>query len=188
MKKCHSSLVCTIILASLIAFGFGCDTGGSDDDISGTTTVEGTIQSFTTDELAQYMRTPEKNMLVRTLQALCSAFIPDASAATVSPGVHLSVADTDLSTTTDENGFFIISGVPQGNQRLLCEYKGEYAVINFYCPSNSTICLNNVDCEGGGQQQLNLSKDFQQNGGVCTVDGVRVYQQGGSGGNYRAGR
>ena len=187
MKKQHLILIFTLALTSLIVLGIGCDSGDDGDDVSGTTTVEGTIQSFTIDGVAQYLRTPKKNILAQSLHALYDVFIPNASAQTEAQDVQVSVANTDLSTTTDENGFFIISGIPQGNQRLLCDYQGQRAEIDFYCPSNSTIYLNNVECQGGGHQQLNLSQDFQQNGGVCTVDGVQVYQQGGSGGQYHSG-
>ena len=188
MKMIRLPILLTAILLTLLIAGTGCDSGGGGDDSTGTTTIEGSIQSFTTDGLAQYISTPKASFPVRCFQSLKSMLVPDAAAATGTPGVNVSVANTDLSTQTDENGFFIISGVPQGNQQLLCEYQGQYAQLDCYCPSNSTIRLNNVVCQGGGRQQLNLSQDFQQNGGVCTVDGVTIYRQGGSGGRYRGGR
>ena len=114
MKMIRLPFVLTAILLTLLIVGTGCDSGGGGDDSTGTTTIEGSIQSFSTDGLAQYISTPKASFLVRCFQTLKNMVVPDAVAATGTPGVNVSVANTDLSTQTDENGFFYYFRRPAG--------------------------------------------------------------------------
>lgn len=182
--------LCTgIAVITLALFVLGCESD-SDDSPSGTTTIEGTIDTFTvTGTASQYNSLPveRENILSLLAKALGDMLVPNVYAdAQYRQGVRIHVDGTGLSTETDQNGYFVLAGVPEGEQTLYCEYAGERAELGLYCPSNSTIRLNNVLCEGGGYQQVNLSEDFKLNGGVCSVDGIQARQGGaGYGGRFR---
>lgn len=63
--------------------------------------------------------------------------------------VDVSVAETDLGSTTADDGFFIVSGVPPGNRQMVFARGGARGTLGLNVPPKSTIDLQNVRVRDG---------------------------------------
>ena len=59
-------------------------------------------------------------------------------------GVQVSVAGTDLATTTTDDGMFVLSGVPPGSQTVIFERDNQSASLRTDVPERGTVELEDV--------------------------------------------
>jgi hypothetical protein len=62
----------------------------------------------------------------------------------VREGIQVRVMETDLSTTTADDGLFVISGVPAGPRTLRFEYRGEAAPYRLDVPEQAELVMNRI--------------------------------------------
>ncbi|GEM_PF-5120212 len=85
-----------------------------------------------------------------TIRGTVIEFDPQATNDTASltiEGVLVEIAGTDLAATTDENGFFIISGVPPGDHEVIFTFNGESAIWPQSVPANATVEMQNIQID-----------------------------------------
>lgn len=126
-----------VLLALLVA---SCNDGG--DGPSGNSTVTGSVRTFSTGS-ALYLPEARANAVVRLVRGLGDLLVPAAKAHV--QGVQVTIEGTDLSTSTAEDGTFIISGVPAGTQTIVFDFEQITATLTIVIPTNAVIHLNNVD-------------------------------------------
>lgn len=63
--------------------------------------------------------------------------------------VEVSVAGTDLASTTADDGFFVLSGVPPGDQSVVFARGGTDGRLNVAVPPDSVVELQNVRVRDG---------------------------------------
>lgn len=110
-----------VVLVMLGAYG--CDSDGGGDDPSGRSTITGTVVEF-----------------------------PDVPVAggVGEAGVQVGVAGTELETTTDAQGFFILSGVPGGVQQVVFSRGGFGRSTDADVPEHGTVVMNGVRVDDRG--------------------------------------
>jgi hypothetical protein len=102
----------------------GCDSGdGSSPE--GTSTVQGNVASYSIDGVA---------------------YVPGEETAVGGVGVHM--MGTDLSTTTDDNGYFIMSGVPAGLHQMQFMFNGQISTIDVNVPDDGIVTMQDIRCYG----------------------------------------
>lgn len=131
--------------AHILVLSSGCEGGGGDGP-DGSSTVQGTVDSFSSNG-AFYMPTEPGGPLEQLARHILNVIVPQAHAAV--RGVTVSVQGTGLSGTTDDTGFFIISGVPPGAQVLEYTLNGQTERLNVNVPDNGIVTLNNITIGGG---------------------------------------
>jgi hypothetical protein len=85
-----------------------------------------------------------------TIRGTVIEFDPQATNDTATltiEGVLVEIAGTDLAATTDENGFFIISGVPPGDHEVIFTFNGESAIWPQSVPANATVEMQNIQID-----------------------------------------
>lgn len=114
----------------------GCEGSGSGS--AGNSTVQGNVKNFSSStDLAQAYR---MNMKANT-----SASMAEATPA----GVTVALEGTDLVATTDDDGQFVITGVPAGSYVLVLTYNGVSASYSITVPDNATIKLDDIQVING---------------------------------------
>lgn len=144
----NSILMSVFVLAlsaHILVLSSGCEGGGGDGP-DGSSTVQGTVDSFSSSG-AFYMPTEPGGPLEQLARHILNVIVPQAHAAV--RGVTVSVQGTGLSGTTDDTGFFIISGVPPGAQVLEYTLNGQTERLNVNVPDNGIVTLNNITIGGG---------------------------------------
>ena len=153
------------LLAVLLAVPLmGCDSGGGGDGASGSSTIQGNVDSVAGGS-AVYR--PERQEGWRAMfSQLTDLLLPRAWAAV--EGVTIRVAGTELVATTADDGSFIISGVPAGNQTLIFSYGSTTSSLDVNVPANATIKLRDLDVASGsvdvGSVEVEIEEDPNANG------------------------
>jgi hypothetical protein len=145
-NKPAAALAAAVVAAAALMFFGGCDSGGG--GVSGHSTITGNVRSFST-ATAFYMPAPRQSGITRFLNGIADLLVAPAQAAV--PGVRVSVKGTDLSSTTADDGSFVVSGVPAGSQTLEFSSGGGTASLTVEVPDNSTVQLTDIDCQGSSQ-------------------------------------
>lgn len=141
-----AALAAVAIVMGVLPLFTGCGPGDSGSGPTGTSTVQGNVSSFTTGT-ALFLPTQEARGLERFLAGLSDLLVPSAHAAGLG-GVGVRIMDTDLQTTTADDGSFVMSGVPAGDHQMQFSFNGVNAYMNINVPENSTVSLHNVSCRG----------------------------------------
>ena len=119
----HIALLAATVAATLTICAC---TGAGGGGLAGAATIRGTVVEFN-----------------GSGEAVMDLLVPNAHAAV--GGVTVLVDGTDLATTTDDDGFFIISGVPPGlDIRLIFSRDDRDAVFTLDVPRDSEIDLRNI--------------------------------------------
>lgn len=129
----------------------GCGGGGGDGP-TGNSTVVGNVNSVV--GAGVFYQPAEPRGLAGLLAGLRDALVGKAWAAVA--GVSIRVAGTDLEATTADDGSFIISGVPAGEQTLIFSYGGTTASLAITVPDNATVRLTDVDVFNGSVDVNNV--------------------------------
>lgn len=137
-------------LAGAVAL-VGCGGGGGDGP-SGNSTIVGNVNSVV--GAGVFYQPSEPRGLAGLLAGLRDALVGKAWAAVA--GVSIRVAGTDLEATTADDGSFIISGVPAGEQTLIFSYGGTTASLAISVPDNATVRLSDVDVFNGSVDVNNV--------------------------------
>lgn len=118
----------------------GCN-GGDGSSPSGTSTVQGNVSSFSIGNVS-FVPSEKPGFLATILDIL----VPRAEAAV--GGVGVEMMGTDLSTTTDNNGYFIMSGAPSGDHQMRFMYNGETSTFDINVPEDGTVTMGDIRCVG----------------------------------------
>lgn len=143
-----------LVLAFFVGWFFAllvtsCEMPWEDDDkVSGSSSIEGNVVSFTTAHM-EYTPAGKEHLPSSIIDGISELLVPSAYAAGAS-GVSVSVQGTGLSTTTADNGYFIITGVPAGNHKLIFEFGGQTATFEITVGSNETIELSGIQIDSDG--------------------------------------
>jgi len=140
-----------IMLHSAILLS-GCD-GGSSGGPDGGGTIQGTVDSYSGGG-AFYMPEPKGTIMQQWARSALEFVVPSARAAAA--GVTVSVQGTDISGTTSDDGFFILSGVPPGAQTLEFSFNGSTATYAVIVPENGVIIMEGVDVNNGNVDVSNI--------------------------------
>lgn len=95
------------------------------------------------------------------LSQLTDLLLPRAWAAV--EGVTIRVAGTELVATTADDGSFIISGVPAGNQTLIFSYGSTTSSLDVNVPANATIKLRDLNVSSGSVDVGSLEVEIEDN-------------------------
>lgn len=153
-------------LVAVLAIGFAvlstsCDSGGGDGP-SGTSTVQGNVSSFNTGT-SLFLPALQPRGIDRLLAGLSDLLVPGARAAGMG-GVGVHIVGTDLRTTTADDGYFIMSGVPGGEHQMQFTFSGTNAYMMVKVPSDSTVTLHNVTCQGSTASTGHMDVQMHMNG------------------------
>lgn len=118
----------------------GCN-GGDGSSPSGTSTVQGNVSSFSIGNVS-FVPPGKPGFLAAILDIL----VPRAEAAVGGVGVRM--MGTDLSTSTDDNGYFIMSGAPSGDHQMRFMYNEETSTVDINVPENGTVTMGDIRCVG----------------------------------------
>lgn len=155
LRRTGLALAAAAALAGAVAL-VGCG-GGSDDGPSGNSTVSGNVSSVVGGG-AFYQPSEPHGGIAGLLAGIRNLFIGKAWAAV--QGVSIRVAGTDLEATTADDGSFIISGVPGGEQTLIFSYGGTTASLVITVPDNATVRLSDVDVFNGSVDVGNVEVEI----------------------------
>ena len=149
--------VCALFLTQM-----SCDNGGGGSSSEGST-VTGQVETYST-EGAFFNAAPKPGRLDLIAEALSCLIASPAYA--VVQGVSVSVSGTDLRSTTQADGTFVIFGVPAGLQTLIFSFNGTSASMVVDVPARSTIELENVrvSTSGVSVRRINVEADDNDNG------------------------
>lgn len=149
MKRESSVNRIAALAASLAAgaalFIASCDSGGGDGP-SGKSTVQGSVASFST-ATALFLPEARPSGVERFLAAVSEMIVPRARAGM--GGVGVRIMGTDHQTTTADDGFFIMSGVPGGSHQMQFSFNGTNAYMQISVPDDGTLYVNGIQCRGG---------------------------------------
>lgn len=149
MKRESSANRIAALVASLAAgvalFMSSCESGGGDEP-SGKSTVQGSVASFST-ATALFLPVQRKAGVGRFLAAVSEIMLPAARAAGMG-GVGVRIVGTDHQTTTADDGFFIMSGVPGGSHQMQFSFNGANAYMQITVPDDGTLYVNGIQCRG----------------------------------------
>ena len=140
----------------------GCDSG-SGSGPEGTSTVQGYVTSFSVDGVTYVPHGRSGGVLM----AIMDFLVPPAEASVGGVGVHM--AGTDFSTTTDDNGFFIMSGVPGGNHQIQFLYQGQMSTVDIDVPNDGVVTMHEIQCYGRqnatvGHMNVQMNIQMESNG------------------------
>ncbi len=145
ISKFISSLVFGLALAGGSLLVASCDSGGGDNGPDGNSTVQGTVVSFSSGT-AYFVPMHAPRGLAGVLAGLLDLVIPQAQAG--QNNVSVRIAGTGLFATTDETGFFVISGVPAGSQSLEFSMGTKSVSYAVGVPANATVTIKNISISG----------------------------------------
>lgn len=140
----------------------GCDSG-SGSGPEGTSTVQGYVTSFSVNGVSYVPQVRSGGLLM----AIVDLLVPPAEASVGGVGVRM--AGTDSSTMTDENGFFIMSGVPDGNHQMQFLYQDQMSTVDIVVPNNGIVTMHEIQCYGRqsatvGHMNVQMNNQMNSNG------------------------
>lgn len=149
-----------VLAASLaIVWMTGCESGDEGDDELGSSSVQGYVQEFNAAGVSVLFGPDRDSKPARLVRLAGELIIPSAHAAL--GGVQVSVEGTDLVTSSGANGFFLISGVPSGRQRLVFTYAQQTAVYGLDVPDRTRIEMAKVRVLSGGNVRVEGLRHIQ---------------------------
>ena len=122
----------------------GCESGDG-GGAAGGSTVQGNVETFSAGGMTYWPMMGGKRG-ADLLSALSDLLVPRAEAAVAGVMVHM--AETDLTTMTDETGHFVMTGAPAGQHRMEFTYNGVTAMMDIDVPEDATVTMGNVRCSG----------------------------------------
>ena len=125
----------------------------------GASTIRGTVASFE-NEQAFFVPTPKPSALEQAVADVMELIVPSAHARR--GGIVVRVRNTDLSTTTSSDGFFVISGVPPGNQVLIFSIEEKSAELPLDIPANSTTELEEISINEGVAKAARVNVEIHE--------------------------
>lgn len=134
-----------LAVASFTACESGAGGGGG-------STVTGNVSSFSGGAASYIPPAMEHGALARALIGIGDLLVPSAEAAV--GGVVVRVAGTGISTSTDDNGGFLLDGVPSGDRELEFEFGGSTGRLPLSVPENATVRLHNVVIRADGSSSV----------------------------------
>lgn len=168
-----ASWLALLPLCLFMVFGLAACSGGGGGGVSGgAATVRGVVVTFDDGQSAFYSPrdVQDAGLLARWL-----VLFPVASAHAGVGGVTVRVENTDLLGTTDSEGFFILSGVPPGDQVLTFSRNGTSSSLDVSVPANSSVDLGDVRVSGGratpGDISVEIFEDNSNNDGSNSGSG-----------------
>lgn len=175
MRAEHTSTTCNggprrwgliIAAAATVATAYlsGCDSGDG-GDVAGHPTVQGYVESFTAGS-AVFRPGPGRHRTPDLLEALADLLVPRAEAAVAGVTVHMT--GTDLSTMTDADGYFVMSGAPAGHQRMEFTYQGTTSMMELDVPEDATVTMDNVRCAGSQATADHMGVEMHDGGSPTT--------------------
>jgi hypothetical protein len=141
-----AAFVCAAVSAAILVLFTSCESGGDDSVAAGSSTIDGYVTSFTTAGAVFLPATPPSGFQ-RLLEGLSDLIVPSAQAGM--GGVGVRVMGTQLQTTTADDGYFIMSGVPAGHHTMAFTFNGAEAMMEVDVSENSTLTLHEVRCVPG---------------------------------------
>ena len=167
MKKAAIMWLAAILSMPLM----GCDGGGGGDGPSGSSTIQGNVNSIANGS-ATY-RPASREGWRGLLGRMTDLVLPRAWAAV--EGVSIRVVGTDLLATTADDGSFVISGVPAGQQTLIFSYGSTTSSLDVNVPANATVKLRNIDVSSGsvdvGNVEVEVEEDDDNGNGNANANG-----------------
>jgi hypothetical protein len=133
-----------------LSLGFllnACENSNQDNDSdspSGNATIQGTVTTFTLSQMRPSLPPPRNAR--EFFAALGDLLVPPAMATVAN--VNVRIVGTDLETTTDANGYFILSGVPAGVRQLEFAYAGNLGTYSVGVPESGVVTLNDIHFSG----------------------------------------
>ena len=112
---------------------------------TGSSQIQGTVNSFSSGG-ATFKAVSPGDEPGRTLAGFLDLVVPPAMAAIGGVTVHL--AGTDIATSTDANGSFILSGVPGGEYELVFSYGSASASMTLDVADHTLVTISGVDVSG----------------------------------------
>ena len=157
-------------LATAVAttVGMACLSGCENSDskgADGTSTVQGTVESFTAGGVTYRPMLGGKRGL-DLVSAISDLLVPRAEAAVAGVMVHM--AETGLTTMTDGSGSFVMTGAPAGHRRMEFTYNGTTSMMEIDVPENATVTMGNVRCSG--TQATADHMDVKMHGSAASSD------------------
>jgi len=150
MRNIRARQSITIALVTLLAASAGvlltgCDGGGGGSDIpSNSSTLMGTVDSFASGG-AFFIPEESPTGLAAVWAGIHDLLEPSAFAA--APGVTVEVAG--ISTSTADDGLFVIAGIPPGTQDVIFSMNGESGALSVDIPAHATVELRGVSVSDG---------------------------------------
>ena len=141
MRALAGAAALAVVMTGLTACNSG--GGGGGDVPSGASTIQGTVESFASGN-ATYLPV-KKSWGERVLAGMANVLVQSAYAAI--GGVSVSIEGATA--VTEEDGLFIISGVPPGEREIVFTYNGETVTMPIFVPENAVVKLEGVRVEGG---------------------------------------
>ena len=132
---------------SAALFLMACGGGGGGDGGGGASTIRGSVNSFSGGGSLYVPRAEPSYRLASAVADLIELLVPAAHAAV--EGVLVSIAGTELQTSTADDGFFIVSGVPAGERVMLFALSDDVATLTLDVPPNAEIDLGQINISGG---------------------------------------
>jgi len=154
---------CVACAVAATLYIVGCESGGGDSGPAGTSTVEGNVVSFSAGS-AFYAPSLPRRGFARAMHDLGNLFVPDAMAA--AQGVTVRMIGTDLGTTTADDGFFVMSGVPAGDHQMSFSMNGMTAIMNVNVPENATVHMDDISIHGSSAHAGHMSVEMHNSGGM----------------------
>lgn len=148
-RESFAEIVSALLVSSsagLVLLLSSCENGGGGSGPSGKSTVQGTIIAFSTDT-ALFLPASQPAGVKRLFAALSEIAVPSAHAAGMG-GVGVRIVGTDHQTTSADDGFFIMSGVPGGNYRMQLSFNGTNAYMQISVPDDGTLYVSDIQCRG----------------------------------------
>lgn len=151
MRALAGAAALAVVMAGLTACNSG--GGGGGDVPSGASTIQGTVESFASGN-ATYLPV-KKSWGERVLAGMANVLVQSAYAAI--GGVSVSIEGATA--VTEEDGLFIISGVPPGEREIVFTYNGETVTMPIFVPENAVVKLEGVRVEGGQARVREIEVD-----------------------------
>jgi hypothetical protein len=136
------------VLAGSLFLLNACTGGGSGGGPAGNSTVTGRVDTFQVAGVRFNPAPPGESTFLRLAGVVGQFVVPDALAAV--EGLTVELVGTGLSTTTANDGLFIMSGVPAGDQILRFNMSGSSMDLALSVPANATVNLSTVRIDRGG--------------------------------------
>lgn len=86
-------------------------------------------------------------------------------------GVVVGLTNSDVGTTTDNSGYFVMTGVPAGPQHMYFDVNGTQSMLDVNVPQNGTLYLDNVQCRSPQASYGRMRTQMNDNMGPGSMSG-----------------